>query len=178
MRIILETPRLLLREYLPRDFDALYVLLSDPITMQHYPKPYDESGTRRWLDWSLDNYARYGFGWWAMELKESGAFIGDCGITMQSIDGEILPEIGYHIYRDHWRQGYGKEAARAVRDWFFTHTDFPAVYAYMTVDNIASRSTAAAAGMTQIKQYTDGDEELSVYALTRDGWEHLKRQGL
>ena len=178
MKILLETPRLILREYVPGDFDALHAILSDPVTMQHYPKPYDESGTHRWLSWSFDNYARYGYGLWAVELKESGEFIGDCGITMQCIDGETLPEIGYHIHRDHWRQGYGKEAASAVRDWFFTHTDFPAVYSYMTVGNTASWSTAASVGMTRIKQYTDGDEELFVYTLTRSAWESLNSKGL
>ena len=82
MKIILETEKLILREYVESDFDALYNLLSDPITMKHYPKPYDEKGTRRWLDWSFDNYEKYGFGLWAIELRETGQFIGDCGITM------------------------------------------------------------------------------------------------
>lgn len=174
MNIIIETKRLILREYTVDDFDALYALLSDPVTMQHYPKPYDEKGTRRWLSWSLDNYEKYGFGLWAIERKETGEFIGDCGITMQPIDGETLPEIGYHIHRDHWRQGYGKEAAAAVRDWFFQNTVFDTVYSYMTTSNVASYSTAASVGMTRIKQYTDTNgEELYVYALTREAWERM-----
>ena len=172
MKIITETQRLILREYTEGDFDALYALLSDPFTMQHYPKPYDENGARRWLSWSLDNYEKHGFGWWALERKETGEFIGDCGVTMQNIDGEILPEIGYHIHRDHWRRGYGKEAAAAVRDWFFRNTQFDTLYSYMTTANIPSRSTAASVGMTHIKQYTDADgDELCVYALTREAWE-------
>ena len=52
-------------------------------------------------------------GLWAVILKETGAFIGDCGITMQQIDGETLPEIGYHIAKQHWRHGYATEAAAA-----------------------------------------------------------------
>ena len=175
MKIILETERLLLREYTMEDFEGLYAILSDPITMRHYPKPYDEKGTLRWLSWSLENYERYGFGWWAIELKETGAFIGDCGITMQSIDGEILPEIGYHIHRDYWRRGYGKEAACAVRDWCFAHTRFDAVYSYMTATNTASYSTAAAAGLRKVKEYEDEREGLHfVYALTRCEWEMLR----
>ncbi len=175
MKHILETERLLLREYTAQDFDALYPILSDPVTMQHYPKPYDENGVHRWLAWSLDNYAKYGFGLWAMVLKETGEFIGDCGITMQNIDGETLPEIGYHIHRNYWRRGYAKEAARAVRDWCFEHTDFDRIYSYMTVENTASYATAASMGMRRIKRYTDNDgEELFVYEITREAWEHLK----
>ena len=96
--MVLETERLILREYTWDDFDVLYTLLSDPVTMQHYPQPYNEAGTRRWIQWNLDNYQKYGFGLWAIILKQTGCFIGDCGITMQPIDGESLPEIGYHIH--------------------------------------------------------------------------------
>ena len=52
--MILETERLILREYTMEDFQDLYGILSDPVTMRHYPKPYDEAGTVRWLNWSLD----------------------------------------------------------------------------------------------------------------------------
>ena len=172
---VLETKRLILREYTLEDFEALYAILSDPETMKHYPKPYDEAGTRRWLDWSLDNYRRYGFGLWAIELKQTGRFIGDCGLTMQPIDAEILPEIGYHIHKAYWRQGYGSEAARAVRDWAFTHTEFDRLYSYMTFSNIASQATAAAAGLKKIKEYPDPDEGiLCVYAISREEWNKLR----
>lgn len=175
MKIILETERLVLREYTPDDYEGLYAILSDPETMKHYPKPYDENGARRWLNWSLDNYAKYGFGLWAIELKQGGEMIGDCGITMQNIDGEILPEIGYHIHRTYWRQGYGKEAAGAVRDWFFENTDFGEVYSYMKYSNVASYSTAASVGMQRIKEYPDPDDTTCyVYRLTRNDWEKLK----
>ena len=169
MKQILETPRLILREYTLDDFDGLYAILSDAETMKHYPRPYDEKGTMLWLNWSLDNYNRYGFGLWAIELKESGEFIGDCGITMQNIDGEELPEIGYHIHKKHWRQGYAKEAALAVREWFFTNTEFETVYSYMTATNVASYSTAASIGMQRIKEYFDTQSGAMhcVYAISR-----------
>ena len=97
MKKILETERLILREYEMSDFDGLYAILSDAETMRHYPRPYDENGTMRWLNWCLDCYSRYGFGLWAIELKKTGEFIGDCGISMQNIDGDELPELGYPI---------------------------------------------------------------------------------
>ena len=173
---ILETERLILREYTMEDFDALYEILSDPETMQHYPKPYDENGTRRWLQWSLQNYKEHGFGLWAVELKETGTFIGDCGITMQNIDGEILPEIGYHIHKAYWRQGFGSEAARAVRDWAFENTKYPCLYSYMKYTNVASYSTAAAAGLKKIKEYPDEIDGITyVYAITREQWNCLRK---
>ena len=175
MKLILKTDRLRLREYVQSDFAGLYAILSDPETMKHYPKPYDEKGTQRWLDWSFDNYARYGFGLWAIERKDTGEFIGDCGITMQNIDGQILPEIGYHINKEHWRRGYAKEAASAVRDWAFNNTDFEAVYSYMTASNVASYSTAASVGMTCIGEYLEDGVPHPVYRMTREEWIKLSQ---
>lgn len=173
--MVLETGRLILREYTKDDFNGLYAILSDPITMQHYPKPYDEKGTMRWIEWSLANYSKYGFGLWAINRKDTGEFIGDCGITMQMIDGELLPEIGYHIHRDHWRHGFASEAAKAVRDWAFTNTEFDRLYSYMTATNVASYATAVAAGLKRIKVYNDPEEgDMFVYAITREEWNKLK----
>lgn len=121
--MILQTKRLNIREYTPDDFDALYEILSDEETMKYYPKPYDENGVNRWINGCIDSYKQNGFGLWALELRETGAFIGDCGISMQNIDDEILPEIGYHVHKNYWRQGYAKEACAAVKDRFFENTE-------------------------------------------------------
>ena len=178
MAYIIETERLGLREYTPDDFDSLFGILSDPETMRHYPAPYDAEGTWRWIGWNLDNYRKYGFGLWAIELKETGEFIGDCGVTIQNIDGELLPEIGYHIHKNHWRKGYAGEAARAVRDWAFRNTDYSVLYSYMACTNTASRATAAANGMRQIREYPDPKNGVTcVCAVTRSGWEALLSGG-
>ena len=174
-KIIFETSRLILREYTLDDFDELYKMLSDPITMKHYLKPYDEEGARRWISWSFDNYKKYGFGLWAIELKETGQFIGDCGITIQNIDGELLPEIGYHIYKDYQGKGFGKEAGLKVRDWVFNKTKYDEVYSYMTSSNVASYSLAKSLGMEKIKEYKDDHEGiLFVYCIQRSKWEDIK----
>ena len=168
--MILETKRLIIREYAPDDFEALFEILSDEETMKYYPRPYDENGVNRWINWCIDSYRKYGFGLWALELKDTGIFVGDCGISMLNIDGELLPEIGYHIHKNYWRQGYAKEACAAVKEWFFENTEFDSVYSYMNRENVASYATAAANGMLRIKEYDDGDEALCVYRITRNEW--------
>lgn len=169
--VILETDRLILRQYTMDDFPALYELLSSPITMAHYPRPYDEKGTKRWIGWSLENYEKLGFGWWALICKESGRFIGDCGVTLQNINGQLLPEIGYHIHHPYWRHDYGKEAAAAVRDWAFTHTEYETLYSYMTDGNTASWRLAEAIGMEKIGTYEDEEDGLlRIYSITKDKW--------
>jgi len=171
MKMILETERLILREYTPDDFDALYAIVGDAETMKHFPKPYDERGTKYWISWSQQHYAEHGFGFWAVILKETGELIGNCGLTMQIIDGESLPEIGYHFRRDCWNRGYAKEAAAGVRDWAFANTEYPALYSYMTKGNEASVRTAAAVGMKKTGEFTDAHYgEMYVYALTREDY--------
>ena len=173
--MVIETERLILREYTRDDFDALFEIVSDPETMQHYPAPFDEQRTKEWIAWNLENYERYGFGLWAVVLKGSGEFMGDCGITIQNIDNEMLPEIGYHIHKKYWRRGFAKEAARAVRDWVFQNTQYDTIYSYMKYTNVGSYSTAIANGMKKVKEYTDEKNGISyAYAIRREQWEKLK----
>ncbi len=172
--MIIETNRLFLREYKFDDYDALYEIVSDAETMQHYPAPFDEEKTRGWIKWNLENYEKYGFGLWAVVLKETGEFIGDCGITIQDIDGDLLPEIGYHIHKKYWCRGFAKEAARAVRDWVFTNTDYNEIYSYMKYTNVASYSTAIAMGMRKVKEYLDPKNYVSyAYSIKRADWENI-----
>lgn len=173
--MVIETNRLLLREMTPDDFDALHEIFSDAETMQHYPAPFSESRTREWIQRNQQRYQQYGFGLWAVTLKETGRVIGDCGLTYQMIDGEMLPEIGYHIHKSLQRQGLGSEAARAVRDWAFQNTDLECLYSYMKYTNIGSYSTAIANGMKKIKEYPDVNNGISfAYAITRAEWEAMK----
>ncbi|MBR5648678.1 GNAT family N-acetyltransferase [Pseudobutyrivibrio sp.] len=172
---MIETTRLLLRNYTMDDFDALYEIMSDSETMKHYPAPFDADRTKGWITWNLENYKKYGFGLWAVVLKETGEFIGDCGITIQNIDGEMLPEIGYHIHKKYWKRGFAKEAAQAVRNWVFQNTQYDTIYSYMKYTNVASYSTAVANGMKKVKEYPDPKNTISyAYAITRSEWEAMQ----
>lgn len=174
---MIETPRLMLREYCMADFDALYEIVSDAETMRHYPAPFSPEKTHAWIEWNRKSYREHGFGLWAVVLKKTGKFIGDCGLTLQNIDGRTLPEIGYHIHKKYWRQGFAREAACAVRDWAFRNTKYDAVYSYMKYTNVASYSTALSIGMHKVKQYPDPTNTLSyAYAITRRQWETLKKE--
>ena len=173
--MVIETENLLLREFTHEDFPALFEIFSDPETMRHYPKSFDENRTKDWIEWNLQNYKVYGFGLWAVVLKETVEFIGDCGLTIQDIDGESLPEIGYHIHKNHWRKGFGSEAASEVRDWAFMNTEYDCLYSYMKYTNIGSYSTAVAIGMKKVKEYHDEKNGISyAYAIKREEWEKLK----
>ena len=173
---MLKTERLLLRELDMGDFDALYAVLSDSDIMRHYPYTFDEARVRGWIERNMDRYRVFGFGLWAVCLRESGELIGDCGLTMQQINGAIRPEIGYHIRRDMQRRGYAREAASAVRDWAFTHTPFQILYSYMPAANLPSARTARSYGGHLVEEYDDPANGLTrVYAITRAEWAAIEQ---
>ncbi|MBO5353529.1 MAG: GNAT family N-acetyltransferase [Lachnospiraceae bacterium] len=174
MRI--ETERLILREMTPDDYADLYAVLADSDIMQHYPYTFDEERVRGWIAKNMERYQIFGFGLWAVVLKETGEMIGDCGLTMQVINGQIKPEIGYHIRKDCQRKGYGSEAARASRDWTFENTPFNMIYSYMKYTNVGSYSTALANGMHQVDEFEDEVNTITkVYAISREEWEVLRK---
>ena len=171
MKTILETDRLILREMSMDDYDALHTVLADPVIMQHYPYAFDEQRVRSWIERNMNRYRENGFGLWAVCLKDTGEMIGDCGLTLQNIDGKMLPEIGYHIRADCQRKGCAKEAATAVRNWAFRNTDYPALYSYCKYTNEPSFRTAEAIGMHFVREYPDeinGKTHVSV--ITREEW--------
>ena len=166
--MIIETERLILREMTPDDFDALYSVLADSDIMKHYPYTFDEKRVQNWINKNIERYRIFGFGLWAVCIKPSEKMIGDCGLTMQNINGEIRPEIGYHIAKAYQRQGYAKEAAAAFCDLTFKITPFNEVYSCMKSENIASCATAKSIGMSFLYEYTDEEgEKTSVYAVAR-----------
>jgi RimJ/RimL family protein N-acetyltransferase len=153
MNAILETSRLLLRELTLGDCARLALVLSDPASMRYYPEAFSAERVRQWILWNIDNYREYGFGLWAVILKEEGALIGDCGITLQDIEGKRLPEIGYHIIKEYGGKGYATEAASACIDFAFSKTRYEAVYSYMKADNLPSRRVAEKNGMRFVRNF-------------------------
>ena len=87
--MVLETERLILRQLTPQDFEALYPVLGDSDISRHYPYTFDENRVKNRINKSIERYSVFGFGLWAVVLKETNELIGDCGITMQNINGSI-----------------------------------------------------------------------------------------
>lgn len=153
--MITETQRLILKEMSFNDYDDLYEILADSDIMKHYPYTFDEKRVKRWISLNIERYSVYGFGLWKTELKENGEMIGNCGITMQNINGTIKPELGYHIKKKYQRLGYAKEASFASLKWIFDNTPFKKIYSYMPKDNLASFRTALSVGMKKDFEYVN-----------------------
>lgn len=113
--VIITTERLNLRQMTVQDVGNLLRIFSDPIAMRYYPSTMDEAATMGWIRRTLDNYDTYGVGFWIVEDKASGRFLGQCGIIPQELDGRPIMEIAYLFVRRKWGQGYATEAMR-IRD--------------------------------------------------------------
>lgn len=137
--MILGTSRLLLRELTGDDADALLEVFADPLAMWAYPSTKTHAQTETWIRWAQDSYAANGWGLWAVIRRADGRFLGDCGPMHQPVDGQSVPELGYHIVRAEWGHGYATEAARGCRDWFFANTEHDRLVSIVWPPNLASR---------------------------------------
>jgi ribosomal-protein-alanine N-acetyltransferase len=164
---ILSTPRLILREFTADDADALALVVSDPETMKHYPAPMDRTGVEAWIARNMRRYVEHGHGLWAMVLKPTGEMIGDCGLTVQDVDGKNEIEIGYHVRRDHWGQGLATEAARACRDFGFARLPVERLVSIIRPENLPSRRVAEKNGMVLWKEIIKAGLPQVVYSITR-----------
>ncbi|MBE0601788.1 MAG: GNAT family N-acetyltransferase [Firmicutes bacterium] len=153
MKQILKTERLTLREMTPDDLPALAAILQDEPTMYAYEGAFSDEETRAWLNRQLDRYHSSGFGLWAVCLQETGEMIGQAGVTLQSVEGEELPEIGYLFNRAHWHRGYAAEAAIACKHYAFTVLGVAEIYSIIRDTNLASMNVAIRNGMTVRKRF-------------------------
>jgi len=167
-RVILETSRLQLRELVPEDLDALVKVLSDPITMQYYPAPYSRQQAADWIERNRRRYQEHGHSLWGMILKSNGELIGDCGLAMQDVEGNNEIEIGYHVRRDLWKQGFATEAASACRDYSFAKLKAERLISLIRPENIPSRRVAEKNGMTIWKEVIWANFPHLVYAIQRN----------
>ena len=158
------TDRLRFREMRPDDLDDLYVMFADAEARRFYPRMRDISRVRGWVDWNLENYRRHGFGLWALHRIDTGAFVGDCGLTYQPVAGDDLLEIGYHVIAAERGNGFAVEAAFAVLRHGFAVTDAHRICSIVAPDNVASIRVAARVHASR-RRFTDakGDERLLFY---------------
>jgi len=144
--MLIETERLILRPMVHADEQALAAVLVDAETMRWYPRPYTEEEVRQWIDRQIGRY-RDGCGLLGMVEKRTGRLIGDCGSTWQDVEGRMELEIGYHLNRERWSQGFATEAANAVIEDVFRRFRVDRLVAIIRPENVASRRVAEKNGM-------------------------------
>ncbi len=173
VEIRIETERLQLRPMGFDDADRLASIFQDPVAMRHYPSLIDRPGTIRWIERTITNYERFGYGLLVVERRDDGEFLGQCGFIPQTVgdEGGPEPEIAYLFVRRHWGHGYATEAARACRDWGFRFLGVPRLISIISIHNEPSIRVAERNGMVPVAEITKPTGvPHRVYAITREVW--------
>jgi len=165
MRVLLETPRLVLREFAEdfHDLDALHAIQSDEEHMRFYPHPFSLAESRNWIARMLLEYEERGFGLWVVEDRETGDFLGNVGPMLQTVDGEPEIELGWSVTPRRAREGIASEAAAGCRDYCWNVLGLDHLIALVRPENAPSRGVAERIGMTVWKEVDHGSER----------WRHL-----
>lgn len=154
-RIIAETERLIIREMEQSDFDAVCKILCDEEVMRAaYESAFSQEEAKNWMNRHFKRYAEYGFGLWAVVLKETNEMIGQCGLTIQSWRDKEIMEIGYLFQKAYWHKGYATEAAIACKEYAFSVLNASSVYSMIRDTHIASQNVAVRNGMKVVDKFT------------------------
>lgn len=169
--MIFETERLTLREMNQDDYGDLAEILQNPNVMYAYEHDFTDTDVQIWLDRQRKRYETYGFGLWAVILKNTNEMIGQAGLTMQPYkDTEVL-EIGYLLKEKFWHYGYAREAAAGCKKYAFEVLKQDKVCSVIKVDNTASIKVAESIGMkredTFVAQYYNGEMLHYLYSVRR-----------
>lgn len=164
---ILQSERMNLREMNENDADNLMEIFGDPVAMRYYPSTFPREIAIKWIALNRSYYEKYGCGMWMCELKETGGFVGQCGIVPQTVDGVAEMEIGYLFVPKHWRRGLATEAALAVRDFGFYVLGFERLIATIYHTNAPSVKIAERIGMKFEKRTFVGSSDDLIYGISR-----------
>lgn len=169
MMVILETERLLLRRFVLPDLDDLFAFYSEPDVIKYIPdapRSYEE--TKEELEWFLNGHPKFPeLGLWATIDKETGQFMGRCGLLPWTIDGQKEVEVAFALLKAYWGQGLATEAAQAIVHYGFEHLGLSRLICVIDHDNEGSIKVATKIGMTFEKESKDEYGPFLVYALNK-----------
>ena len=165
--VVLNTERLLLRHLEPDDLGALYALYRDPEIRRYYP-----DGTRTLLEtkaeieWFMDGHPhRPELGLWATVERESGEFLGRCGLSPWQIQGTDEVELAFMIKKERWREGLATEAARGIIKYASAGLGLRRLVCLVMPGNESSARVATKVGMIFEREHTDELGPVHIYAL-------------
>ncbi len=167
---VIETKRLVLRDLTREDLDDLAALYADPRVRQYFPDgTLTRSQTLKELEWIIEiYYGTYGYGLWAVILKDSGELVGRCGLLPWEIGGRTEVEVAYLLGTRWWGHGLATEAALAIVEFAFATLAVDRLIAMVDPHNEASRNVAMKVGMSPLwVGYIDDQGVSDVYAVER-----------
>lgn len=160
-KIVLSTDRLILRTWKSADVPLMAEISSDPLVMEYFPYTQDFSATELFVHRINEHFEKYGYGLYAIEIKNTGEFIGFVGLNHPSFEipgftarGLPIVEIGWRLSSSHWGKGYATEAAKAVLNYAFSELKLEEIISFTVPANLKSRRVMEKIGM----QHSEADD--------------------
>jgi RimJ/RimL family protein N-acetyltransferase len=151
----LTTPRLLLRGWRPEDREPFAALNASPEVMEHFPNTLTRERSAELVDHFQAGIDERGWGAWAVERKEDGAFIGFIGLVPVNFDADFTPatEVGWRLDKPYWGNGYATEGARASLEYAFGTLGLDRVVSFTALTNHRSEAVMVRIGMTRMGEF-------------------------
>jgi ribosomal-protein-alanine N-acetyltransferase len=166
----LNTARLTLRPFNERDGANIFTLYGDPEVMtirKIGPQTRDQCDVQ--LEMILEHWSRRGFGLWAVMNRETGAFMGECGLRELHPKSEEI-ELSYGLTPEFWGKGFASEMAPAALNYGFSCLGLGVIYGLAKKHNHASLHILKKLGFRHQSEF-GGDENTVVRSiLTKDVW--------
>ncbi len=151
----LTTDRLLLRNWRDSDREPFAALNADPAVMEHFPAPQTREQSDGLIDRSIPMIDERGWGLWALEVRDTGEFIGFTGLSVPSFEAPFMSvdssmptvEIGWRLAKSAWGNGYATEAARAALAHGFGPGGLDEIVSFTATPNVPSQRVMQRIGM-------------------------------
>lgn len=157
MTTLFQTERLLIRQLTADDYDAMYAVYSDPEAMRWVDdgQSIGRDECKQWIEITLKNYAKYGYGMSVIELQTSGVVIGFAGLVHPG--GQETAELKYTFLKEYWGQGFATEMARGMIDYGQRAFGLKEIIATIDPENLASQRVMAKVGMIHAETVDNED---------------------
>jgi len=162
------TERLTTRFLVPEDIQPWTSFFEDKDAIQYFPWVGNDSNAERskqWIERQLARYKENRYGLQALITKDTNEFVGQCGLITQEVDGKQELEVGYHIFKKYWGNGYAPEAAKAFFEYGFKHKQAPSIISLIDIRNTKSQRVAEKNGLTREKQIRWMDMDVFIYRM-------------
>ncbi len=146
---IIQTSRLILRQWSSDDLESLAKLNADPRVMEYFPSTLTREASNALLKSAYTHIEKYGWGKWAVTLIETGEFIGRIGLEEIDFQASFSPniELGYRLGFEHWGKGYASEGAKAALEYGFNQLNLKEIVAFTPIQNLRSQLVMKRIGM-------------------------------
>ena len=164
MKTITSSLRLYLREFEIGDAIHFFNLNNDPEVIKYTGDlPFNLVSDAEEFINNYSGYNDYGYGRWAVCLKETQEFLGFCGLKYHP--KEKITEVGFRFFRDQWNKGFATESTLACLAYGFSELNLKEIYAQAHIKNYASQRVIEKCGLYFVKEFLYDNEPTNLYCV-------------